>query len=77
MPKLKYQVQLLPYLTSNLNVQIDIVYLNILVRIYHHLCFLDNFIQSYDLLRILTQYAQIKKPSPITTILGKQPTCTN
>ena len=34
---------------------------NNLVKIYPHLCFLDNFVQSYASLRVLTQYFKIKK----------------
>ena len=61
MPKLRNQVQLPPYLANNLHVQIDIVYLNILVKIHLHLCFLDNFVQSYASLHVLPQYAKNKE----------------
>ena len=60
MPKLRNQVQLPPYLANNLHVQVDIVYLNILVKIYLHLCLLDNFVQSYASLHLLPQYAKNK-----------------
>ena len=34
---------------------------NNLVKIYPHLCFLNNFVQSFASLRVLTQYFKIKK----------------
>ena len=61
MPKLRNPVQLPLYLTNRSHVQIDTVYLNIFIKIYLHLCFLDNFVQSYALLHVLPQYAKNKK----------------
>ena len=63
MPKSGNQVQLSPYLANNLHVQINIVCLNVMVKIYPHFCFLDNFVESYASLHALSQHAKIKKLS--------------
>ena len=61
MSKLRNQVQLLSYLANNLHVQINTVYLNILVKIYFHLCFLDKFVQIYASLHTLPQCGKNKE----------------
>ena len=61
MSKLRNQVQLLSYLANNLHVQINTVYFNILVKIYLHLCFLDNFVQIYASLHALPQCGKNKE----------------
>ena len=70
-PQIRKSSPITTSLANNLHVQIDIVCLNIFVKIYPHLCFLDHFVQSYALLGILIQYPQIRKSSPITNILGQ------